>query len=108
MLSACQSNDDCEQSYLCIRNICENPCLTYNPCPLNVSCVVVNKTVTCLCLEAGLAHNIDCHVNPGNENYVKFKKIILWDNHLIYVICLAFLISNIVASMRSTLASQIQ
>ena len=73
ILSVCQTNDDCEQSYLCIRNNCENPCLTYNPCPLNVSCVVVNKTVTCLCFEAGLAHNVDCHVypGPGNENYVK-------------------------------------
>lgn len=68
----CLSDEDCDDGgKQCLENRCVNPCVLSNPCPKNVSCVVSNSTIRCMCSKAGLVASKLCVEYPGNKNKQK-------------------------------------
>lgn len=64
---SCSNDKDCSANKVCTDSGCSDPCIIYKPCPQNVSCVVIDHSIMCLCTSEQMATE-QCNVTPGKTS----------------------------------------
>ena len=71
VLGECETDYDCDDSYICFSSKCQFPCSLISPCGPNTNCQNKNHAAQCNCLP-GYQGNPLTGCDPGKNSLVEY------------------------------------